>query len=200
MTTDTITAKQQRYIISTENGVVREIATKKFPRFFTDTDLEDIAGNAIYKACRSIGSFNPSKGTFYTWLRRIGTNAVLDEAFRKGTKDTTYVEELVRCDDEDDSYVWDRVTYRSNDFTPDKRIESEEFYECWSKCTASLSDKDKRYLDHLDKGLKPKEIAEIEGCTTSAASMRKFHIQQKLRPSAAKLADEYDIYNSKLAS
>lgn len=46
--------------------------------FFTQEDIEDIAGVVILKAWRSYETFDPEKGKIATWIKTIAFNCVKD--------------------------------------------------------------------------------------------------------------------------
>ena len=201
MTTSSIPSDIQSYIINTLNGAVRECAAAVFPDFFSKLELEDVAGTAILYACRSISKYNPSKGSLYTWLKRIARNTVLTEAGKKSKRAciSSSIEDYLSCSD-DNECIYDNLAFKSEEPAPDSELESKEFLRMWREKIPTMSEKENVFLKYIDNGLKPKEIAKMEGCTSAAASMRIFHLKEKLKQPARELAEEFGIHCDKLAS
>ena len=203
MTTSTIPSDIQSYIIKTLNGAVNECAANICPGFFSKLELEDVAGNAILYACRSISTYNPSKASLYTWLKRIARNTVLTEAGKKSKRAciSGRLEDFMPCfDDNENEYIYDSLAFKSDEPGPDSEFESKEFNEMWRKKISTMPEKDKVLFNCIDSGMKPNEIARKEGCTSAAVSMRIFHLKEKLRQPAMALAEEFEIHCDKLAS
>lgn len=47
-------------------------------KYLDDFHVEDICSRSFEKAFRQIGTFDPSIGSFFTWLKRIARNTALD--------------------------------------------------------------------------------------------------------------------------
>ena len=85
--TTTLSRTQQNDIINLANSAVRSRVAKKYKGLFSTMDIEDMVGDTIYKACRSIASFDASKGKLITWINTIASNCIkdlLDYKFGRG--------------------------------------------------------------------------------------------------------------------
>ena len=78
-----LSAVEQHNLIASANAaVVRfvNLFSDKLgnKRFFSREDIEDMAGDTIMKACRSIDRYDPEKAKMSTWVGRIAVNTVKD--------------------------------------------------------------------------------------------------------------------------
>lgn len=126
---------------------------------------EDLTSQTFLKALESIGSFDPKKGAFSTWLYRIARNTVTDH-FR-----TSHPHE-------DIENMWD-LPAEDNPFldAADKLSESQ------IRSALSRLPKDKRdlVLMRLWDGLSYKEIASITGKSEASLKMMFMRTVQDLR-------------------
>jgi RNA polymerase sigma factor (sigma-70 family) len=213
-----LSAAEQRAIISTANVAVSVHAnsiTAKLPNkyFFTKEDIEDLAGEVIYRACRSFDRFDSKKSSLKTWVSRIALNCVKDaldyRMKRIGLSEPMFSESSK--DDDDDEYnkvetsefkkgfdtsVWDLVS----EYSADKDINRKEFEEEVMGKVGKLSDKNQKFFSMLvEEELTPKEMAEREGCTANAASKRIWDIRQALKAAIAETAREFGLFFGKIA-
>lgn len=213
----TISAAEQRTIISSANiavSVHTNSITAKLPNkyFFTKEDIEDIAGEVIFRACRSYDRFDSEKSSLKTWVSRIALNCVKDtldyRMKRIGLSEPMYSESAKEDDDEYnkvetsdskkgfDTSVWDLVS----EYSADKEINQKEFEEEVMGKVGKLSDKNQKFFSMLvDEELTPKEMAEREGCTANAASKRIWDIRQALKAATVGNAREFGLFFGKIA-
>ena len=211
-----LSAAEQRAIISTANVAVSVHAnsiTAKLPNkyFFTNEDIEDMAGEVIYRACRSFDRFDSEKSSLKTWVSRIALNCVkdaLDYRIKRIGLSEPIFSESSKDDDEYnkvetsefkkgfDTSVWDLVS----EYSADKDINRNEFEETVMGEVGKLSDKNQKFFSMLvDEELTPREMAEREGCTANAAAKRIWDIRHALKTSIAETAREFGLFFGKIA-
>ena len=213
-----LSAAEQRAIISTANVAVSvhtNSITAKLPNkyFFTKEDIEDLAGEVIYRACRSFDRFDSEKSSLKTWVSRIALNCVKDaldyRMKRIGLSEPMFSESSKEEDDDEynkvetsefkkgfDTSVWDLVS----EYSADKDINRKEFEEEVMGKVGKLSDKNQKFFSMLvEEELTPKEMAEREGCTANAASKRIWDIRQALKAAIAETAREFGLFFGKIA-
>ena len=210
-----LSAAEQRAIISTANVAVSVHAnsiTAKLPNkyFFTKEDIEDLAGEVIYRACRSFDRFDSEKSSLKTWVSRIALNCVKDALdyrikriglsepmFSESSKDD---DEYIKVETSEfnkgfDTSVWDLVS----EYSADKDISQKEFEETVMGEVGKLSDKNQKFFSMLvDEELTPKEMAEREDCTANAAAKRIWDIRHALKTSIAETAREFGLFYDKI--
>lgn len=210
-----LSAAEQRAIISTANVAVSVHAnsiTAKLPNkyFFTKEDIEDLAGEVIYRACRSFDRFDSEKSSLKTWVSRIALNCVkdaLDYRMKRMGLSEPMFSESSKDDDEYnkvetsefkkgfDTSVWDLVS----EYSADKDISQKEFEETVMGEVGKLSDKNQKFFSMLvDEELTPKEMAERESCTANAAAKRIWDIRHALKTSIAETAREFGLFYDKI--
>lgn len=211
-----LSAAEQRTIISSANIAVSVHAnsiTAKLPNkyFFTKEDIEDLAGEVIYRACRSFDRFDSEKSSLKTWVSRIALNCVkdaLDYRMKRIGLSEPMFSESSKDDDEYnkvetsefnkgfDTSVWNLVS----EYSADKDINRKEFEEEVMGKVGKLSDKNQKFFSMLvEEELTPKEMAEREGCTANAASKRIWDIRQALKAAIAETAREFGLFSLKIA-
>lgn len=116
---------------------------------------EDLTSQTFLKALEHIGSFDPKKGAFSTWLYRIARNTVFDH-FR-----TQHMHENI-----DD--VWD-LPGDDNPFL--KTADSLSYQEIRDALNHLAKEKRELVLLRLWDGLSYKEIAELTGKTEASCKM-----------------------------
>ena len=211
-----LSAAEQRTIISSANiavSVHTNSITAKLPNkyFFTKEDFEDLAGEVIYRACRSYGRFDPEKSSLKTWVSRIALNCVKDaldyRMKRFGLSEPMYSEnskdddEYNKVETSDSKKGFDTsVWYLVSEYSADKDINQKEFEEEVMGKVGKLSDKNQKFFSMLvEEELTPKEMAEREGCTANAASKRIWDIRQALKAAIAGTAREFGLFFGKIA-
>ena len=205
----TISAAEQQKIISSAHVAVSVFVysyTNKLGnrRFFTKEDIEDIAGDVIYKACRSYDRYDSEKSSLKTWISHIAFNCVKDATdyrmkriglsepmYSENSKDDEY--NIVDTPDPKkgfNSSVWDLVS----EYSADKDINRKEFEEEVMGKVSKLSDKNKKFFSMLvDEKLTPKDMAKREGCTANAAAKRIWDIRHALKTAIAETAREFGL-------
>lgn len=212
----TISAAEQRAIISTANVAVSvhvNSFTAKLPNkyFFTKEDIEDLAGEVIYRACRSFDRFDSEKSSLKTWISHIALNCVkdtLDYRMKRiglsepmdseSSKDEDEYNRVETADPKKgfDTSVWDLVS----EYSADKDIHQKEFEEEIMDKVGKLSDKNQKFFSMLfDEELTPKEMAVREGCSANAAAKRIWDIRQALKASLSETAREFGLFFGKIA-
>lgn len=205
----TISAAEQQKIISSAHVAVSVFVysyTNKLGnrRFFTKEDIEDIAGDVIYKACRSYDRYDSEKSSLKTWISHIAFNCVKD-AIDYRMKRIGLSEPMYSENSKDDEYnivdtpdpkkgfnssVWDLVS----EYSADKDINRKEFEEEVMGKVSKLSDKNKKFFSMLvDEKLTPKDMAKREGCTANAAAKRIWDIRHALKTAIAETAREFGL-------
>ena len=213
-----LSAAEQRAIIASANIAVSvhvNSFTAQLPNkyFFTKEDIEDLAGEVIYRACRSFDRFDSEKASLQTWVSRIALNCVKDaldyRMKRIGLSEPMSSESS--NDDDDDEYnkaetskfkkgfdtsVWDLVS----EYSADKDINQKEFEETVMGDVGKLSDKNQKFFSMLvEEELTPKEMAEREGCTANAAAKRIWDIRHALKVAIAETVRDFGLFFGKIA-
>jgi len=191
--------KMQTEIIRNAYAAVRSIVSEKYPTFFTDEEIKDIVGNVNYKACRSIGSYDPS-WAISTWIGKIARNCVLDEVDHK-MKRLPISQPMFMKDEDGKEYSHLCInTYRGDEFEADRELIMEEFTDAVDYHAEGLSERDKSFFKMMKEEMKPIEMAEVEGCNANVAAMHSCYIRKGLKQPLAELAKEYGVFCKKLAS
>ena len=210
-----LTAAQQHSLIATANVAVSRFVqyiTDKigFPDLFCTEDLENIVGDTLYNACRSLDSYDPGQSKMTTWVSRIAVNCVKDAIDYKMKRLAISEPMVIEDEESDDEYCsaehcdkrigfnpdMERVLYQ---YSPDRRLDQEEFEQRVRGEARKLSDKNQHYLQMLEDGFSPKDMAEREGCTPNSAAKRVHDIRKAIRGAIAEIAREYDVFSEKIA-
>lgn len=180
-------------------------------RFFTKEELEDITGEVYYKACRSFGTFNPSKSALPTWVWTIAFRCVLNAVDYKVKRLPISCEMYEENDHNGDEYSAEEycdvrkgfnsdITAKFSEYEADRELFERDFREQLQKEVSKLSEKNQRYVSMLEDGLTRVEMAEVEGCSADAAAKRVWVIRQTLGEPVAEIAAECGISCTRLAS
>lgn len=207
-TSSALSIKEQNSIISNAKYAVARFAQAYADRqgikmFFTKQDLEDIAGNTIYKACRSLDSFDPEKGALSTWVSCIAANCVIT-AFQYKLKRIPISYAMTLENENGDEFSLDETCCSMSrsgygmqelfsEFEADRDLDRKEFVSRIHEETSKLSEKNQRFERMLEDGYAPKDMAVIEDCTPDAAGKRIWVIRQTLREPVSEIADEFGI-------
>ena len=159
---------------------VNSFAKKRFPGFFAQYELDEIASDVIYNVLRS-NTYDPAKGDFHAWLRRSAANAVLTAAKKKGAHNSLFVsyEDVSPASDEDQCGSLDHIAelgYGSE--MPDEILiakETQENISCQFKGRAH------KILELRCEGYSSGEIADKLGITPGATYMAVHHIMEKVK-------------------
>jgi len=135
-----------------------------------DYDVDDVCSRSFEKAFRQIGTFDSSKGQFFTWLKTIARNTALD--FIATEKRRHPKDQFIYLDDEQKHHnVQDKYP------TSDKNAEETMIFEEEQETTLGYINKlpqlykevaQKRLID----GMKYKEIAEELGLELNTVKTR----------------------------
>ncbi|MBO4427763.1 MAG: hypothetical protein J5771_04710 [Bacteroidales bacterium] len=208
-------AAEQHALVSTARIAV-EHYTKLFSakigvkHFFTREDIEDIAQNVVANAWRSRRTFKPNKCKLSTWIGTIAFNCIKDaidykmkrlpisgslEAVNPGNDDEFNVAETWA------PFKGAGVEIRElvSEYSADKEINRREFEAAVSGEVDKLSEKNRRFVDLLKEGYAPRDMAVVEGCTPNAASIRIHGIRHALSEPVGEIAEEFEVYNMKVA-
>ena len=211
-----LSAAEQRTIISSANiavSVYVNSLTAKFPNkyFFTKEDIEDIAGEVIFRACRSYDRFDSERSSLKTWVSRIALNCAKDaldyRMKRFGLSEPMYSEnskdddEYNKVETSDSKKGFDTsVWYLVSEYSADKDINQKEFEDEVMGKVGKLSDKNQKYFSlFFDDELTPKEIAKREGCTANAAAKRIWDIRHALKTTIAETGRDFGLFFGKIA-
>lgn len=194
-------AEQQTLLTAARFAVVRFACyfTDKtgHKSFFTKEDIEDLVQDAALKAWRSLESYNPDRAKLSTWVTRIAVNCVKDsidyKMKRLGISESMYTR--YRGDDKevDATEVYDckcdlapEIQCATYSFIADAEIERKELEQGILREARKLGDRNERVVRLLLEEYTPKEIAEVDGCTPTAAATRVCRIRHALRAAFAK--------------
>lgn len=145
-----------------------------------EDELTDIFQTAALKAVKSHGSYNRSKSSPGTWGSRIAGNCERD-AFASWQKKNSLECPMEREDNDGDDYIPSAIqSYRSEETMADRRLESDEAMQRIGDAMDSLVESYRDVLSMKADGLKPQKMAEILGCTPSAASTELFRARKAL--------------------
>ena len=187
-----LTVAEQHNLIATANAAVARFAYLFADKlgnkhFFSREDIEDIVGNTIMKAGRSMDAYDPERGAFSTWVGRIAANCVKDAVDYKMKRlpisESMYVKR--KKDDEecsaDECIIDSEVLNTMSENSADAGVLESELKECIAEEVASMSDKRRRIARMMSMGYSAKEIAEAEGCSCNAVYKCVWDIRDALK-------------------
>ena len=189
----TLSVSEQQQLIAAANAAVARFARLFAAKignkdFFTREDMEDMAATAVMKACGAMDRYDPERATLATWVGRIAANCVKDAVDYKMKRlcisAPMYTE---RNDEEGDEFGADEYAHdagildRMSVNDTDSRVLQAELQERINDEVAKMTDKRKRIARMLNAGYSPQEMAEAEGCTTTAVYMCIWNIRETLR-------------------
>ena len=206
-------AEQQTILSAARFAVVRYVyrfADKNgHKHFFSKEDVDDLVQDTVYKAFRSIGSYDPSKAKLSTWVGSIAFNCVKDSIdYRMKRLGISESMPVMQTDDEDEQDASELVDKRSGcvpmaadgSYNADREIERKEFErQVWHEAE-KLGERNERVVRLLANEFTPKEIAAVEGCTPSAAATRVCRVRRVLGGALADAAREFGFLHPDLAS
>jgi RNA polymerase sigma-70 factor (ECF subfamily) len=138
-------------------------------------DAEEIANDALMRAYRDIGSFNPTTAPIETWLRTLATNAARNfykspaNQYESSSPQSTPIHELVRNEIMDDTVPTCEIDEIINPY-----LNVPGWRQLSSAQRVCLSLKDVN-------GFSCKEIAEMVGCSENAVRQHRKEAKKKLR-------------------
>jgi len=198
MTTSSITIKEQHDLLDNATAAVSSFTAKVFDGFFSRQDREDIVGNTMVKACRSLHRYDPDKGKLSTWVSKIAVNCVLTAAVDKRNHQPISHSMVELDEDGDECSMIDIYGCSGKDYEADRNVDYSDFERSVREVTDSVKGKNGRFLLMIEDGLTPKQMAEVEGCTADAAATRKCKILAGIKAPIREIAVEFDVHNDKL--
>ncbi len=180
--------------------------------FFTFDELSDIAQEVCRKACKGIGSYDPSKGKISTWVGMIAYNC-LNDAFKKKLGRLKVERPLDATNSESgEEYSRDETCdVRKGGFSTEEQellgefeadrhtIRSEFERRVNEQYELLLSSEERRIAKWIEQGYKTGEIAKMTGHSPEYTAKKIWGIRRTLKVPFARLAREYDIHIEKLA-
>lgn len=139
----------------------------------SEMDKDDIISNVNMKIMEKGHMFNPAKGSFKTWVKRMAFNAMID--FLRTVK---HSESLFLTGEDGEEY--ERDDY-ATEFSPYDDLVATELGERYMSFMDGRSDIDQKLYDLYMDEYSSKEIAERLGLTVDAVNMRVFKIKKALR-------------------
>ncbi|MGM9749941.1 MAG: RNA polymerase sigma factor [Candidatus Cryptobacteroides sp.] len=198
--TTTLSRTQQNDIINLANSAVRSRVAKKYKGIFSTMDIEDMVGDTIYKACRSIGSFDASKGKLITWVNKIAVNAVIDAVDYKVKRLPISNAMFIENEEGEELDYAETYGHEAYENETDRDLLAEEFESEVRKVTGALSEQKRKTLDMVERGMTPIEMAAEEGCTPTAAATRKCRVLKEIEAPVKRIAEQFDIFPARKAA
>lgn len=175
-------------------------------RFFSEQDIEDITQDAICRACCFYSSFDPEKGKLSTWVTTIATNCVIDAVDYRIKRLKISFPLILKNDVDGDEFERDEVCDPRKGFNTDMAdiycdweadtiYERAEIAEAVGKAICSLPERSRKIERMSLAGYEPREIAEMEDCTSNAISICLYKNHSKMKDSLSDFADEYGLRN-----
>lgn len=133
-----------------------------------DLSAEDLFQDSTLKALKYCRTFDSSKSQAKTWAGRIAVNAQRD-AYREHNKRLVRFVHIPTISDEEEheETFFDRVP---GGYSADREVEGKEAVDRIMNAIASLNENYQRIISLHLKGMKPKKMAELIGCTADAAA------------------------------
>lgn len=179
--TTTLSRTQQNDIINLANSAIRSKVAKSYKGLFSTMDVEDMVGDTIYKACRSIASFDDSKGKLTTWINTIASNCIKDLLDYKFGRGGFGVEMKEGVDAERSSASAD-LSSGNLDWESNISI----VYSDLMAIAESFSERDRRYAQMIIDEYESSEMAAATGDTLGAAQAKACRVRKVLRKSYGK--------------
>jgi RNA polymerase sigma factor (sigma-70 family) len=153
---------------------VLSYVNKRFPKFFSEEDKEDMASEVVLRMYRAKDRYDGEKGALSTWVGTIAKNVVRSAARAQWNRSgiSEHFEDGVFTDDQ----PWS--SHRANELAADGDLLRKELRE--SLRSRLKSERDRRFLDWQIDGLDAKEMARREGIPVENVHMVLFHMRQRL--------------------
>ena len=195
----TLSAAEQRDILSTATVAVASYASSFSNKignrhFFSNEDIEDLIQNTAMNAWRAIGTYDPTKAKFNTWVSTIAMHCVADAIRYRGRHAPISYSPTVKDkdkDEDDETTVGEACDSRKgfntemtelfNEFSADGCADRHDFERHVWETVATLSEEEQRRFRLIYDGFAPKEIALIEGCSRGDAATRCCRLRKKLK-------------------
>lgn len=192
MTTTTLPADFPQAIVSLSKTAVKSFVFKKYPKFFSDDEIGDIASDVILKAYVSFHRYD-SRWALSTWIGTIAANCVKDAVDYKVKRRSISGAMARQNRDGEEMDLTIFGSYRGDEYDADRDLIAEEFRSSVAEVRSSLKEKDRPFFDMLSDSYKPREMAKEFGCTSGAASVRSHKIRRQTYPALFAIAKEYGI-------
>lgn len=157
--------------LATINAYIKQNRTTDI----SEDDKEDIISNVFMKIMEKGHQFNPSKGSFKTWVKRMAFTTMID--FLRTVK---HPESLFLMGKDGEEY--ERSEY-ATEFSPYDEYVAVELEERRASVMNQRSELDRQIQELYMDEYSSKEIAERLGLTVDAVNMRVFKIKKALRQS-----------------
>lgn len=199
MNTSTISIDEQKAMLKNAKAAVSIFSTEKFGGFFSKEELEDIVGDTMLKASRFLDTYNPQYA-LSTWVSKIAVNCVYDAARAKILR-IDISEPMIEINEDGGEYNHIETYGNSGrEYEADRNVDYADFERSVRAVTDSVEGKTNRlFLEMIEEGLPPREMAARTGCTADAAAIRKCKILKGIKEPIRQIALEFDVHNAKLA-
>ena len=133
-------------------------------------DLDDLKQDTNLKAVMYWKSYDPTKATISTWVNMIATNCYRDALRREMKRNELFIP-LESYNRDGDEYIDSAIEFAASGYEADREVESKESLSRICNVVDSLPENQRYILKlHMDKEMKPKQMAEHIGCTANAAA------------------------------
>lgn len=182
-----------REIIDTVKTSI-DIYGKNQGRMLSAEDLEDLFQDAICKSLVYSGYFDASKSKVKTYFGRIAESCKVEAFQHFQSRPKAFVNFVALDGDGEECASTDIDGYRSNEFKPDRDMETEEFGEKMQRAIGSLPASYQLVLQLQVTGMKPRMMAEAIGCNAETASLLLHRARKALKKKlGARFLSEYGI-------
>ena len=149
------------------------VAGKVVWNFFSDVsskyiktyEIPDIVQDAVIRAFCYYRSYNPASGKFSGWVGMIAFRVAYD-FLQKRKRDFADIEFA--------SGDWEKV----DSSTPEQALLHKEQEESIERFRESFAPKDREFLEYMEDGLKPRQIAKKTGCNAGSVATRNCRIRK----------------------
>ena len=133
-------------------------------------DLEDLTQDTIYKVLGRWNTYDPTRSKLSTWVGVIAKSCYFD-ALKREMKRNALFTPLESYNRDGDEYIDSDIEFAASGYEADREVESKESLSRICNVVDSLPENQRYILKlHMDKGMKPKQMAEEIGCTANAAA------------------------------
>ena len=153
-------------------------------------DVEDIASETVVKAWKSWPTYNSTRSKPTTWAQAVAHSCQYD-ALQRWTKQNSTFTRLESVNDDGDEYIESATELAASTCGADSDLEYREFAQSVNEAINALPES-MRFIMHLTmEGMKPRQIAELMGCTPSTVSVSLSKARKRLRKKLTPLVREY---------
>ena len=195
-----LTYAEQYQLMDCASNAVKCYIGKKYNRLFSEVEIEDIIGTTLYRACRSIDSFDDKKARLATWVNKIAVNAVIDAVDYKVKRLPISNAMFIENEEGEELDYAETYGHEAYENETDRDLLAEEFESEVRKVTGALSEQKRKTLDMVERGMTPIEMAAEEGCTPTAAATRKCRVLKGIEAPVKRIAEQFDIFPARKAA